>query len=373
MRVAGEDAEKLLQGMITNDMELLAAQPAIHAALLTPQGKILFDFFVVKGRRGFLLETAARQGGRPGQAAHPVQAARQGRNRDVSADYRVLALGVHAPSARQTPPAPSAFADPRLPALGLAHPGRRRQRRDRPRRPTASMPRLRTTTPTASRWACPRAARTTRFGDAFPHEADFDQLNGVSFTKGCFVGQEVVSRMQNRANVRKRVVPVEGEAPLDVGAEIKAGAAAIGTVGSVAGRQALALLRLDRAAEAMAKGQALTAGGVAITLRKPDWATLRPRAGRRRGGAMRASRAAELVRCPWVGIADPIYARYHDEEWGVPQGRRPGAVREAGAGGLPGRPVVADDPEEAREFPPRLPRLRRRSASPATAPRTSPA
>ena len=81
VRVAGEDAEKLLQGVITSDMDLLAQQPAIHAALLTPQGKILFDFFVAKTGDGFLLETARDKGSRPRQAAHPLQAARQGRNR----------------------------------------------------------------------------------------------------------------------------------------------------------------------------------------------------------------------------------------------------------------------------------------------------
>ena len=107
----------------------------------------------------------------------------------------------------------------------------------------------------------------------FPTRPTSTSSHGVSFTKGCFVGQEVVSRMQNRASVRKRVVPVTGEAPLTPGAEIEAGAAVIGAIGSVAGTQALALVRLDRAAEAMAKGETLTAGGVAIALRKPDWAT----------------------------------------------------------------------------------------------------
>ena len=119
----------------------------------------------------------------------------------------------------------------------------------------------------------PEGGKDYVLGDTFPHEADLDQLNGVSFSKGCFVGQEVVSRMQNRASVRKRVVPIEGDAPLTSGAEIKVGEAAIGTVGSVAGKQALALVRLDRAAEAKAKGQVLTADGVPVTLRKPDWAT----------------------------------------------------------------------------------------------------
>jgi folate-binding protein YgfZ len=119
----------------------------------------------------------------------------------------------------------------------------------------------------------PEGGKDYAFGEAFPHEADLDQLNGVSFGKGCFVGQEVVSRMHNRASARKRVVPIAGEAPLTPGAEVKAGAAVIGSVGSVAGAQALALVRLDRAAEAVAKGERLVAGGVAITLRKPEWAT----------------------------------------------------------------------------------------------------
>ena len=125
---------------------------------------------------------------------------------------------------------------------------------------------------------CSSDLKDYAFGEVFPHEADLDQLDGVSFTKGCFVGQEVVSRMQNRANVRKRILPVVGEAPLRAGAEITAGAALIGAVGSVADKDALALVRLDRAAEATAKGDRLMAGGVAIALRKPDWARfeLRP-------------------------------------------------------------------------------------------------
>ena len=120
----------------------------------------------------------------------------------------------------------------------------------------------------------PEGGKDYVFGDAFPHEADLDQLNGVSFSKGCFVGQEVVSRMQHRGTARKRVVPVEGEAPLQSGAEITAGAAAIGTH-RLGGRQrrrwrsSVSTARPKR----RAKGEPLTAGGVAIALRKPDWAT----------------------------------------------------------------------------------------------------
>jgi folate-binding protein YgfZ len=78
-------------------------------------------------------------------------------------------------------------------------------------------------------------------GDTFPHEANYDRLNGVSFTKGCFVGQEVVARMQNRTLVRKRVTRITGTEPLVTGAEVRLGAAVLGTAGSVAGTHALAL------------------------------------------------------------------------------------------------------------------------------------
>jgi folate-binding protein YgfZ len=119
----------------------------------------------------------------------------------------------------------------------------------------------------------PEAGKDYVLGEAFPHEADFDQLEGLSLTKGCFVGQEVVSRMEHRGAVRKRVVPVDGSAPLVAHTQVRAGSAAIGTLGSVAGKHGLALLRLDRAAEARAKGEALLADGIALTVRKPEWAT----------------------------------------------------------------------------------------------------
>jgi folate-binding protein YgfZ len=117
----------------------------------------------------------------------------------------------------------------------------------------------------------PEAGKDYPLGDTFPHEANLDALGSVSFTKGCFVGQEVVSRMQHRGTARKRIVIVEGDGPLEHGSEILAGPAAIGTIGSVAGGQGLALLRLDRAQEAVAKGEPLTAGGARITTRLPDY------------------------------------------------------------------------------------------------------
>ncbi len=109
------------------------------------------------------------------------------------------------------------------------------------------------------------------YGDAFPHDADIDQLHGVDFTKGCFVGQEVVSRMEHRGTARRRIVQVRGS-DLEGGAEIVAGSQAIGTISSSDGGIGLATVRLDRAAEAIASGQQLTAKGQAVEIVLPSWA-----------------------------------------------------------------------------------------------------
>jgi len=100
-----------------------------------------------------------------------------------------------------------------------------------------------------------------------------DQLAGVDFDKGCYVGQEVVSRVQHRASARSRVVPVtyDGAAPIG-GVPVLAGEKEIGMFGSAAQGRGLALVRLDRVADAQAAGQTISSGGVSLTPRKPDWA-----------------------------------------------------------------------------------------------------
>ena len=119
----------------------------------------------------------------------------------------------------------------------------------------------------------PRGGSDFSYGDSFPHEADMDQLGGVDFAKGCYIGQEVVSRIEHRGIARARVVPVryDNAAP-ETGVAVMAGERQVGTMGSAAAGHGLALLRLDRVGEAMSSGEPLTAGGTPIRLAKPDWA-----------------------------------------------------------------------------------------------------
>jgi folate-binding protein YgfZ len=273
VRVTGPDAEKFLNGSITADLGILQAQAAVHSALLTPHGKMLFEFFVTRSTDGgFLLETGKDL------ADDLVKRLKMFRLRakvvveNVSAAYAVAAAwGDTAPPAAA---APIVYGDPRLPQMGW--------------RMLASVPPglAAGDAKTDVEWVTaeiyhahrialgvPEAGKDFPIGDTFPHEADLDLLNGISFTKGCFIGQEVVSRMKHRGTARRRVVPVQGDTPLASGVPIMMGEVEIGRVGSVAGTRGLAMVRLDRAAEASAKGVPLTASGVAIALRKPEWAT----------------------------------------------------------------------------------------------------
>ena len=114
------------------------------------------------------------------------------------------------------------------------------------------------------RLGVPEGGKDYAFGDAYPHEANFDLLHGVSFTKGCYVGQEVVARMQNKTREKTRRESF-GARHADFRRRRVAGRSSNGRIGTVDGNTALAMMRLDRALEAEQKGQKLTAGGIIVT------------------------------------------------------------------------------------------------------------
>jgi len=268
VRIGGADARKFLQGLITNDMEKARDRAAIHAGLLSPQGKILFEFFVVPAGDSFLLEGLRSMAADLSKRLGFYKLRADITLTDEPAIQVAAAWGDDIIAAVE---GAIVYPDPRLAQLGYR----------------ALLPAgvgigvaLGCTETSAEAYhamriglGVPEGGRDFAYGDAFPHEALFDQLNGVDFAKGCYVGQEVVSRMEHRGTARKRIVPVSGDDPLPpAGSEIMAGSVPIGTLGSVNGRDGLALLRLDRAGEALTAGKPLTAGGVPIRLRRPAFA-----------------------------------------------------------------------------------------------------
>ncbi|HEY8299985.1 MAG TPA: folate-binding protein YgfZ [Methyloceanibacter sp.] len=266
LRIGGADARKFLQGLLTNDIDKARGGAAVHTGLLNPQGKILFDFFAVPDSDGFLIDVAEDK------AAELMKRLGFYRLRaavEIAAAPSLAVAAAWGGSPRQLEDA-IVYADPRLPELGFRLlVAKATNAVDLGCEPSgeADYQALRI------RLGVPEGGRDYAFGDAFPHEALFDQLNGVDFAKGCYVGQEVVSRMEHRGTARKRIVPVAGDAPLPAsGTSIEADGIPIGTLGSVSGAAGLGLIRLDRAEEALAQAKTLTAGGVKIALRRPAFA-----------------------------------------------------------------------------------------------------
>jgi folate-binding protein YgfZ len=263
VKVAGGEAASFLHGLVTNDVDHTGVGEARYAALLTPQGKILFDFFIYRAPAEtgamFMIDCPAN--------LTPELVKRLGFYRlrakiaieDLSGEFLVAAFWDSA--------APRVegflFADPRDARLGF-----------RAILPRAEAFRLAQAPADYESHrislAVPKGGADFAYADAFPHDVNMDLLNGLDFKKGCYVGQEVVSRMRHRGGARKRVVKVTfaGPAP-PAGAAIKAGDATIGAVGSSSSGAGLALIRLDRLADAKAAGRALAADGVALALEEP--------------------------------------------------------------------------------------------------------
>lgn len=266
----GPDAEKLLQGLVTNDVAGLAPGEAAFAGLLSPQGKILFDFFIVQMADGFLLDVARDKAAELAKKLTIYRLRSEVAIADRSDHLVVYAQWLDRADDNHGPETLAVFADPRLPALG-------RRRIVKAAEAAMHVGQARSEDAYhAHRIALgvPEGGRDYTFGDTFPHEALYDQLNGVSFVKGCYVGQEIVSRMQHRGTARKRIVKAHADAPLPAaGTPIMAGNVEIGTLGSASGHDGLSLVRLDRAAEFKAKGVPLAVGDVALSLAKPAFAT----------------------------------------------------------------------------------------------------
>jgi len=259
VRVSGEDAASFLQGVLTNDVERLGPREARYAALLTPQGKILFDFLVVRlpadGGAAFALDCAAIQAADLAKRLNFYKLRAKVAISDESADHCVLAFWGGEPENASG----IAYVDPRAAELGW--------REILPRAKGLAIGEASLSDYEALRISLgvPKGGVDFVYADAFPHEANLDLLHGVDFEKGCYVGQEVVSRMKHRGGARKRIVRVrlDGVAPAP-GTPVLDGELPVGTLGSSAGASALAMLRLDRVEDAKAAGRELSATGVRV-------------------------------------------------------------------------------------------------------------
>ena len=259
---------KLLQGLITNDAVGLGRGAARFAGLLSPQGKILFDFFLIDAGESLLLDCPSASGSDLLKRLTFYKLRAKITLSDVSERWRVASAWGEGAADFCAANASIAFPDPRLPDLGF----RALVEADRASHfPAGESDYEAMRIPLA----VPEGGKDYAYGDAFPHEACFDLLNGVNFKKGCYVGRgSWCSGCSTGARHARACSQFQRPArcPLAV-RTFSWMASRWARLGSVSENRGIALARLDKVAEAMAKGQSLEAGGIPVSLTVPSWAT----------------------------------------------------------------------------------------------------
>lgn len=256
LAVSGAEARPFLHNLLTIDMDDVDRAGAGYGALLSPQGKILTDFLIHKEgdlyrldvrrevmedllKRLTLYRLRSKLELRPEPDLAVFAAWEDAGGRPADPRFRPLGARWVAPRQSETPDADAAAWHP----WRIEH-------------------------------AVPEGGIDFLFGDAFPHDAAMDDLGGVDFDKGCFVGQEVVSRMRHRGTARRRIVAIHARGRLpDPGADIVAGERPVGRLGSSAGGRGIALVRLDRVREALDADMPLRAGPEEVDVAIPPWAS----------------------------------------------------------------------------------------------------
>lgn len=282
LKISGSDAHGWLQGLVTQDIDLLSPSRALYSALLTPQGKLLFDFFLVQFGDDILIDCEAarkdelikrltlyklRSSVEITQMEHTGVVALFG-------PKSVEASGLAERVAGSAQPAFGgiAFVDPRLALMGVRVIGNVAKIEEELDYADIELgdpddydeARLKLGLANGSRDLPPDAS--------FALESNFAELNGVSFTKGCFVGQEVTARTKHKTTLRKRLLPISADAVLPEGPIVlKGGASDVGTLLSSHGVHGLSLVRLDRWEAAKERGDPITAEGQEVKIHIPFW------------------------------------------------------------------------------------------------------
>lgn len=280
IRIEGADARAFLQGIVSNDVNKVSPTRAVYAALLTPQGKYLHDFFIAEAegalwldceseRRDDLLKRLTRFKLRskvslaPGPESHAVAL--------VYGPRALAALGLGAErGAAKTLAGGIVYVDPRLAEIGA--------RAILPAEAAAALAALGIDTGdavayerTRIRNGLPDGSRDLEIEKSVLLENGFEELGGVDWDKGCYMGQELTARTHYRALIKKRLVPVEIQGPAPgAGTPILAGSAAVGVMRSAIDGLGLALIKT----EALGGEQPLTAGGARLVPLTPSWLKL---------------------------------------------------------------------------------------------------
>lgn len=264
--IGGAAASDFLQNLITLDIARLQDGEARPSALLTPQGKVLFDFLLSRDGDGFRADIRADI------ADDFIKRLTLYRLRAAVTFEKLADVPVLAGWDGLAPA--GAIADTRFAASAWRLHGDRASGAVTPGADSAHFDLQRI------RHGVAESGADYALSDAWPHDILFDLNGGVGMKKGCYVGQEVVSRMHHRKTARRRLAIVGAAAPLSAsGTAIEAAGRALGELGTVVGNEALAIVRVDRVADALTSGTPITAAGALVTLALPEWSGLSFEAG----------------------------------------------------------------------------------------------
>ena len=260
--VSGPDAEHFLQNILTTDLDTLRSGEAKPGALLSPQGKILFDFLISRADdNGFRLECRTDIAD---DFVRRLMLYRLRAKAEIAKQDQAFVTVAWDDDSSGSDSDSTALTDTRFRdvAVRRSYGGAVKDGSD-----PHSWQALRIG------YGIAESGSDYQLGDAFPHDVLLDETGGVGFKKGCYIGQEVVSRMQHRGTARRRVLIAAATGPLPAsGTELTVAGRPVGALGSVSGKTGLAIARIDRVKAAVDAGEAIKAGDVAVTLAIPAWA-----------------------------------------------------------------------------------------------------
>jgi folate-binding protein YgfZ len=257
LRMTGKDRFTFLQNLISQDMALVESGKPIFSAFLTPQGKYLFDFFVVPEGDALLLDVEAERREDFMARLNRYRLRAEINLQDASGAYDVLALW-------DEDPLPGVFTDPRLPELG---------HRMVTKKGSGPQPMVQESEYRNHRyeWGVAEGGHEIPSGDATLLEVNFDVLNAISFTKGCYLGQELTARTHYRGLIKRRYLPFRFEGPPpQKSARILHNGFEVGEVRAVGDGVGIGLFHLE-AAQPYLKGELLVHDGVSYELSAPDY------------------------------------------------------------------------------------------------------
>ncbi|AGF74322.1 aminomethyltransferase [Bartonella australis AUST/NH1] len=259
IKVTGEEATHFLQVLITTDIKKMRPQELLPGALLSPQGKVVADFLISKINKGYMIDIDALLADsfqkrlmlyklrKEIEITQPLQ-------KDITICWEnKISISDSVLS----------FSDKRFPIKEKVLRYYGKTSLSAPKR-NDNWDRMRI------RYAIAESGHDYEIGKVFPHDINYDQINGLALNKGCYIGQEVISRMHHRKIIRRRLLIVKSRYNLTPGSTVTAGAKKLGQLGTCATNEALALMRIDHVKDAMNENIQITVDNLPVTINIPE-------------------------------------------------------------------------------------------------------